>query len=145
MTKTDCREEAARLRGFEEPSAVYDLWGYGNLVCDFANSFTVRFLIQSFDQEDAARAFLLAITSEGWHGHEVFCPSRCCLRASHGSSDADVLGRDIATDDAYTSMELKQKYWPKVAIRQADWWRDAPQRGFFDCSKAERLLGWTHV
>jgi nucleoside-diphosphate-sugar epimerase len=38
------------------------------------------------------------------------------------------------------SMELKQRFYAEVPLRgNLD-----DQRGFYDCSRAERLLGWTH-
>jgi UDP-glucose 4-epimerase len=69
----------------------------------------------------AARACLLSLTAE-YRGHEVFF---------------------IAAPNTMTeipSLELKQKYFPDVPVR-GDL---SGYKSFFDCSKAERLLGWKH-
>lgn len=72
--------------------------------------------------EATADAFLKAIISEGWSGHEAFF-----ITAPNTTED-----EDPAT--------LHAKYWSDVPIRPG---KDL-SRGFFDCSKAERLLGWVH-
>ena len=75
-------------------------------------------------QEDsAAEAFLLAITNEDdkWSGHERFF-----ITATDVSYDGDI--------------DLRKEYWADVPVREG---KDVSgQLGFFDCSKAERLLGW---
>ena len=38
------------------------------------------------------------------------------------------------------SLELKQQHFPQVELR-GDL---SAMAGFFNCAKAERLLGWTH-
>ncbi len=68
-----------------------------------------------------ARACLLALTVQ-WTGHEVFY----------------IVAPDTATD--LPSRELAEQYFPDVPIR-GDL---SDGSGFFDCSKAERLLGWRH-
>ncbi|EMD33926.1 hypothetical protein CERSUDRAFT_141261 [Gelatoporia subvermispora B] len=78
-------------------------------------------------QEDAgAEAFLLAVTNDDgkWSGHEAFF-----ITAPHTSDERD-------------SMVLKEQFWADVPIKPG---KDLSGRNsFFDCSKAERLLGWTH-
>ncbi|KAI0067247.1 NAD(P)-binding protein [Artomyces pyxidatus] len=78
-------------------------------------------------QEDAvARAILLAISGDGpWDGHERFY----------------IVAPDIAPLDS-DSGALREKYYPGVAVR--DGYEVNGRRGFFDCGKAERLLGWVH-
>lgn len=71
--------------------------------------------------EAASRACLLSLTSD-FTGHEVFY----------------IVAPDTISD--IPSLELKQKFFPDVAVR-GDL---SGHRGFFDCSKAERLLGWKH-
>jgi hypothetical protein len=78
-------------------------------------------------QEDsAADAFLLAVTEESgqWKGHEAFfivAPSIAC--------DSD-------------TKTLRETYWPDVPIAKG---KDVSGKAsFFDCGKAERLLGWIH-
>jgi UDP-glucose 4-epimerase len=39
-----------------------------------------------------------------------------------------------------SSLDLAQKHYPQVAIRG----ELAGQASFFNCAKAERLLGWKH-
>ncbi|THH12777.1 hypothetical protein EW146_g7374 [Bondarzewia mesenterica] len=79
-------------------------------------------------QEDsAAEAFLLALTQDDgrWSGHERFfitAPDRASLE--------------------YKSEELKEAFWGSVKIREEK--EISGRMGFFDCSKAERLLGWVH-
>ncbi|GIG90754.1 NAD-dependent epimerase/dehydratase family protein [Plantactinospora endophytica] len=69
----------------------------------------------------AARAFLLALTAD-FSGHEV-----CYVVAPR-------------TTSGIPSEELCRRHYPDVPIR-GDL---GGNRGFFDCAKAERLLGWRH-
>lgn len=78
-------------------------------------------------QEDsAAEAFLLALTVENgrWSGHEAFF----------------IVAPEVA--NVLTSKELWQRYYEEVPIKEGK--ELSGQNGFFDCSKAERLLGWVH-
>ncbi|KAI0671422.1 NAD(P)-binding protein [Trametes maxima] len=78
-------------------------------------------------QEDsAAEAFLLAVAGENgrWSGHERFF-----IVAPDTSANED-------------SMELWQTYWRSVPLKEGK--NLEGRKGFFDCSKAERLLGWVH-
>ena len=78
-------------------------------------------------QEDSgAEAFLLAVFGENgkWSGHERFF----------------VTAPEIATND--DTMVLKQQFWPDVPIKPG--FDLEGRKGFFDCSKAERLLDWVH-
>jgi hypothetical protein len=72
----------------------------------------------------AARACLQGLTSEGWDGHEVFFVI------------------SPLTASAHQSEELRKEWWPDVPVR--DGYVFTGRTGFFDCSKAERLLGWKH-
>lgn len=78
-------------------------------------------------QEDsAADAFLLAVTGENgrWSGHEAFF-----ITAPRIASDED-------------TKELRDAFWPDVPLKKD---KDVSGSiGFFDCSKAERLLEWVH-
>lgn len=69
--------------------------------------------------EAAAWACLLALTAD-FKGHEVFY----------------ITGPETVSDTL--SPELAQEFFPEVPVR-ADLARN---QSFFDCSKAERLLGW---
>ena len=77
-------------------------------------------------RDSAADAFLLAITDESgrWSGHEVFYIAAPTTAASKDSKD------------------LRQKYWPSVPVKQGK--ELGGKSGFFNCSKAEKLLGWVH-
>jgi nucleoside-diphosphate-sugar epimerase len=71
--------------------------------------------------DSAARACLLSLSAD-FKGHEVFY----------------IAAPDTVSE--ISSLELKQKYFPDVPLR-GDL---SGHKGFFDCSKAERLLGWKH-
>lgn len=78
-------------------------------------------------QEDsAADAFLLAVTEETnkWSGHEAFFI--------------------VAPATAFPepSKYLKETHWPDVPILGGK--ELIGNQSFFDCGKAERLLGWKH-
>ncbi|KAF8589956.1 NAD(P)-binding protein [Ramaria rubella] len=72
-----------------------------------------------------ADAFLrgVCVPSESWQGHEAFF----------------LAGPDMSLGG--DPVELKKRYWADVPIKP-DW--DVSTMGFFDCRKAERLLGWKH-
>ena len=70
---------------------------------------------------EASRAFLLSLTSD-FTGHEVFY----------------VTAPTTATEKS--SMELARQHYPRTEIR-GDF---SNHLGFFNCAKAERLLGWKH-
>lgn len=41
------------------------------------------------------------------------------------------------------TLELVKRYYPDAKVDEG-WWRENTRRGCFDCTKAERLLGWVH-
>lgn len=70
---------------------------------------------------EASRAILLSLKAD-FSGHEVFY-----VAAPHTASDIQ-------------SLELARRHYPQTEIRG-----DMPDHnGFFNCEKAERLLGWKH-
>jgi len=69
----------------------------------------------------AARSCLLSLTAS-FTGHEVYY----------------IVAPETMMD--VPSLELKQQYFPDVPVR-GDL---SGNRGFYDCRKAERLLGWKH-
>lgn len=82
------------------------------------------------------RACLLGLTSEGWEGSEAFY-----IVAPETLIDAmqEELGEGIS------SLELAKKFHSTAALREGYFeGDDAKGRGFFDTSKAERMLGWKH-
>jgi len=98
----------------ERPTAAQ---AQGHLQTDVA----VKSLWAYTRSEAASRACLLSLTAE-YTGHEVFY----------------IAAPDTIADTP--SLELKQKFFPDVPLRSDL----SGHRGFFDCSKAERLLGWKH-
>jgi len=79
-------------------------------------------------QEDsAADAFLRTLTddSDKWSGHEAFFIT------------------SATTAYETESKTLKEQYWANIPLKPG---HDLPgNASFFDCSKAERLLGWVHT
>lgn len=79
-------------------------------------------------QDSGAEAFLLAVelddVSAAWSGHEAFF-----ITAPETVSDTD-------------SKVLHETYWPDVPLKDGK--EVSGKTGFFDCSKAERVLGWKH-
>ena len=71
---------------------------------------------------EASRACLLSVTAD-FVGHEVFY----------------VVAPQTAASEL--SLELAHRHYPNTAIR-GDL---SGHNGFFDCSKAERILGWRHA
>lgn len=74
------------------------------------------------DTEAACRACLLGVTAD-FRGHEVFF----------------IIAPETVAP--IPSIELAQRFYPHVPLRA----EFSGQRGFFDCSKAERILGWKHT
>lgn len=73
----------------------------------------------------------LGLISNGWDGAETFY----------------IIADDILTngdDDKEHSLELLVQKWSPLHYGVVDrkWWTGYPRRGFFDCGKAKRLLGW---
>lgn len=79
------------------------------------------------DDDSAADAFLLAITvgDDSWTGHEAFFITAPCIAY-----------------EKENSKDLRERFWPDVPIREG--YDVSGRTGFFDCNKAERLLGWVH-
>ncbi|EPQ52758.1 NAD P-binding protein [Gloeophyllum trabeum ATCC 11539] len=82
-------------------------------------------------EDEGARAFMLAISPENdgkWSGHEVFLIAASQRRGTREQAE---------------SQEFKDRYWPDVPVREG--WSLKGSMGFFDCSKAGRLLDWRHA
>ncbi|KAG1744692.1 NAD(P)-binding protein [Suillus paluster] len=95
---------------------------------DRKDYFRVRGDLWGYVQMDsAADAFLRAVTVEKgrWTGHESFF----------------IAAPRLAVDEDW--LELKEKYFPDVPMKPG--WVESGTKGFYDCSKAERLLGWVHT
>jgi nucleoside-diphosphate-sugar epimerase len=88
---------------------------------DETNPVLAKHLWGYTSREAAARACLLALAVD-LHGHVAF----------------NIVAPDTMMDRP--SLELKQQYFPDVPLRgNLD-----GHKGFFDCSRAERLLDWRH-
>jgi len=85
------------------------------------NDIVVRHLWGYVRRDSTARACLLGVTAN-FTGHEAFY----------------IVAPDTIMDKA--SLELKDEYYPDVSV-QGDL---SENTGFFNCQKAERLLGWKH-
>ena len=77
-----------------------------------------------------ARCAILAITTEGWTGAEAFWT---------------IAPRNRTADEGvkFSSLDLINKYHPNASVRKG-WFDEDPGRAFFDCGKAEKMLGWRH-
>ncbi|CAE6396030.1 unnamed protein product [Rhizoctonia solani] len=81
-----------------------------------------------------------------WGWTESFAAGRACLLALEvewtGAEVMYIIGEEqCVLPGECTTEELAKRYFPEATLRK-DF---GPQEGFFDCSKAERLLGWKHV
>ena len=77
----------------------------------------------------------MGITSEGWSGAEAF------YIVAPTNNVFEKLG-----EDAPDSLTLAKGHYPDAKLKEG-WFGDDEERrgrGFYDCSKAERLLGWKH-
>lgn len=92
-----------------------DLWGY-------------------VQEDSAADAFLRAVVDENdkWSGHEAFF----IVSPKHA------YWKNESEFGLVDAKELREKHWPDVPIKPG--FDVSGSKGFFDCSKAEKLLGWVH-
>lgn len=72
--------------------------------------------------DEVARAFE-AVLRATWHGHETF----------------NIVAPDTISDEP--SLDLAHRHWPDVDLH-GDL---TGNTGFYDCTKAHRLLGWAHT
>ena len=99
----------------------------------------------SFDA--ISRACLLGLTSEGWGGHEVFYTVASDICWEGGLEYESRLGAGERAkgmeEERVGTRELIKRYYPDAEVDEG-WWKEDGRRGCFDCTKAERLLGWRH-
>ncbi|CAE6512745.1 unnamed protein product [Rhizoctonia solani] len=81
-----------------------------------------------------------------WGWTESLAAGRACLLALEvewtGAEVIYIIGEEhCVVPGEGTTEELAKRYFPEAVLRK----KFGPQEGFFDCSKAERLLGWKHV
>ncbi len=96
----------------------------------------------SYDAVD--RACLAGITSDKFKGHEVFYIIGPDLAYRHHPDDERMWERYGLQGEQRTSKHIMDLKYPGTKVRSG--WFDSGNelRGFYDCSKAERLLDWTH-
>lgn len=106
-------------------------------------SLRLHWLVKNFAQaQEWSAAFEKAVVQHLWAYTDLRDASRACLL----SLTADFTGHEVfyivapRTVTNRPSLELARQYFPNTPIR-GDL---TGQRGFFDCSKAERILGWRH-
>ncbi|QRW19034.1 3-beta hydroxysteroid dehydrogenase/isomerase family protein [Rhizoctonia solani] len=79
------------------------------------------------------------LQAQAFAGHTLICLSR--HYDSTTSSQKRSGEEQCVLPDEATTEELAKRYFPDAVLRK----KFGPQDGLFDCSKAERLLGWKHV
>ncbi|WVF71976.1 hypothetical protein IAT40_006786 [Kwoniella sp. CBS 6097] len=95
-----------------------------------------------------ARSCLLSLTSVGWEGHEAFfIVSEDLIWDGHLTAESRGKGtppgeKEVTALDVI-KYELQDK--GKVGVVDESWWERDPRRGLWDCSKANKVLGWKHV
>lgn len=129
LSKLVCEQQAAAIARSFDGMAIASLRLHG-VVSDRSEAArwtaipgrAVEQQLWGYTRHDAAaRACLLGVTAE-MHGHEAFY----------------VVAPDTMMD--VPSVELCAEHYPQVPIRG-----ELPgNRGLFDCSKAEKILGWVH-
>ena len=86
--------------------------------------------------DSVVRACILGLTSEGWSGAEAF----------HIAAEEIFFPKELSGGVEVPALDLLEKHWSgKVKYIDESWWRDKPRRSFFDTSKAQSMLGWTHA
>jgi hypothetical protein len=98
--------------------------------------------------EDCATSSMLALTTEGWDGHEVFyiiadeiCWEGTLDQRKKRPTEAGVL----PNEEKMASLDLLKTAWEgRYQSVREEFWAENPRRSFFDCSKAETVLGWRH-
>ena len=96
--------------------------------------------------EACARACVLGLRSEGWHGHEVFhiAADEICWEGGLTEASMRKPGEVGVDGHKVAALDLLDHTFPGTEVVR-DWWGPGrARRGFYDCSKAERLLGWRH-
>jgi hypothetical protein len=102
--------------------------------------------------EAAAQACLLGLTANEpsfTKGHEAFFIlhddlmfGKDCKEIEEGFyDDAMKAGMD---PDTVTAKELARLYYPGTKLREGWWTEGNERRGFYDNSKAKKMLGWDH-
>ena len=83
-----------------------------------------------------ASAALLALTSDGWSGHEAFniTAPEICYQGEAGDKK-----------QGPSTVAVLEKHWGgRYGKIREGWFEEYPRRSTWDCSKAEEILGWNH-
>ncbi|WWC85650.1 uncharacterized protein L201_000516 [Kwoniella dendrophila CBS 6074] len=92
--------------------------------------------------ESCARAALLGLTSQGWKGHETFI-----LASNDIVWDGNLDQTERFTGEKVSSLDLLEYSWKgryDESKLNRQWWANNPRRGFWDTTKAQKVLGWSH-
>ncbi|KAF5359212.1 hypothetical protein D9756_003130 [Leucocoprinus leucothites] len=132
LSKVICELQAATITRRYPTLRIASLrlhWSlpYGQYPSEGKEDAAARDLWGYLDQDSGAEAFLFALTCD---------TSRWPSKAEAFYIASPTIGPDK------DSRELKAKFWPDVPVKEG--FEISGRKGFFDCSKAERLLGWVH-
>ncbi|KAJ3560298.1 hypothetical protein NP233_g10930 [Leucocoprinus birnbaumii] len=132
LSKIICELQAATITRRYPTMRIASLrlhWSleYGKYPPDGKEDAAARDLWGYVDQDSSAEAFLLALTCD---------TSKWPSKAEAFFIASPTIGPNK------DSGELKAKFWPDVPVKEG--FEISGRKGFFDCSKAERLLGWVH-
>lgn len=98
--------------------------------------------------EDCATSSLLGLTTENWHGHEVFyiIADEICWEGGLDQTRKRTKDEGVrAADHKVGSLDLLKTAWKgRYQTVNEEFWAGNPRRSFFDTSKAQRVLGWKH-
>ncbi|GFZ46641.1 hypothetical protein JCM24511_03861 [Saitozyma sp. JCM 24511] len=98
--------------------------------------------------EACARACILGLESEGWDGAEVFniVADQICWEGGLSADQQQTVGH-LGPHAQPGFLDLLQTQWRgryNEDRLDRSWWDKDPRRAPWDCSKAERLMGWRH-
>lgn len=87
-----------------------------------------------------AQACLKALISEGWEGAEAFflTSDELCWEGGVRPEDKE------SGEKAHALDLLRHSFTGQWDEMDESWWAENPRRGFWDSSKAKKLLGWDH-
>ncbi|OCF32002.1 hypothetical protein I317_06712 [Kwoniella heveanensis CBS 569] len=137
LSKLICEEQAAAIhRYYPEVRIASIRMHFTRSSVNETTSSVKHTGLWSWSSVDAVlRACILALTSDGWTGAEAF----------HIAADEIFYPASMSNGVKVPALELLEKHWPdRVKNVDKSWWEGNPRRSFFDTSKAQRVLGWSH-